>query len=125
MADEPIPPDAYPPVNPEDPGWIENPGETANPDGTTITNTPYKPATQEEKAERLEVDMAQDVNIAPDAPYPLGDPIDEEQALEVLMRCQPPMNLVPSDEYQSAAEKNLAAGGSVEQEELKRLRNAL
>lgn len=115
----------WPPVTPDDPGWVQNPGDTANPDGTTVTNAPYKPATEEEKAEALGVEFATPVEIGPDDPYPLDAPITEEAAFEQLTRMQPPMNLVPSDEYQTAAEKNLAAGGSVDQEELKRLRNAL
>jgi len=109
---------------PED-SWIEGDHPTDNPDGVTVSNTDYWPKTQEEKAARLDVPMAQDVDVSPDAPYPIGDPINEEQAFEQLTRMQPPMNLVPSDDYQTAAEKNLKAGGSVDQEELKRLRNAL
>ena len=125
MADDPLPPDAFPPVTPEDPGWIENPGETANPDGTTITTEPYKPATQEEKAEALDVEFATPIELGPDEPYPLDDPIDEGRAFEQLARMHSPMELVPSDEHQSAMEKNLAAGGSVELDEARELRTAL
>jgi hypothetical protein len=58
-------------------------------------------------------------------PYPEGNPIDEARAFEMLTRCHPPMNLVPSDEYQSAAEKNLRAGGSMELDQVRELRTGL
>jgi hypothetical protein len=117
--------ETFPPVTPEDPGWIQNPGTTANPDGTTITTEAYQPATEEEKAAMLGVDFATPITEGPDEPYPLDDPIGEEEAFIKLTRIHSPMELVPSDEYQTAAEKNLAAGGSVDLDELRRLRNAL
>ena len=123
-----------PPVNMSDftPAWPHSAGweegdhpPTHNPDGVTMSSIDYVPKTQEEKAELMEVEFAQPIEGGPNDPYPIGDPIGEDQAFEQLSRMHSPMELVPSDEYQTAMERNLAAGGSVELDEARRLRNAL
>lgn len=98
---------------------------TANPHGITSANWPYWPRTQEEKAAGLEVEMASAVLVDPNEPYQTGSPINEDQAFEMLTRVHTPNELVPEDERIDTNTRNLATGGALEQDELKRLRNAL
>ena len=65
------------------------------------------------------------VEVDIEEPYPEGDPLDEEEAFDQLARIRSPHDLVPSDEVRSAHEKNLAAGGSMELDEVRKLRTRL
>ena len=105
--------------------WIEGDHPTENPDGVTNSNVDYWPKSQEEKAAFLGVEMVETIDLDPNEPYPIGDPIGEDVAFAQLTRMHSPMELVPSDERERAAEKNLRAGGSMELDEVRRLRNAL
>lgn len=98
---------------------------TANPDGITSSNYPYWPRTQEEKALGLGVEMATTTVVPETEPYPVGDPPNADSEFDMLTRAHSPMELVPSDEWQTTAEKNLAAGGSVELDEARALRTDL
>ena len=98
---------------------------THNPDGVTTSNYEYWPRTQEEKAEALGMPFATIVDIDIEAPYPEGSPLDEVEAFDQLARIRSPHDLVPSDESKSAAEKNLAAGGSMELDDVRALRTSL
>jgi len=118
-------PNNQPAYRPPETEWIEGDHPTENPDGVTNSNVDYMPKAQEEKAEMLGVPMVETITLDPHEPYPVGDPIGEDQAFEQLTRMHSPMELVPSDERQRAAEKNLRAGGSMELDEVRRLRNAL
>ena len=64
--------------------WVEGDHPTDNPDGVTNSNVDYYPKTQEEKAERLGVEMVTVIDVLEGEPYPEGDPPDEEDREAML-----------------------------------------
>ena len=128
MVDEPVKPDwhASSPVpkeayiqargEPEPDTWVEGNHPTANPDGVTVSNVDYWPKTQEEKAERLLVEMVEVIEIDPEQPYPEGKPWEDRATL--LKRIHSPQELVEAKDFAEQHERNLAAGGSVTPDEV-------
>jgi hypothetical protein len=55
---------------------------TANPDGVANSTVDYAPKTQEEKAALVGVSFATVLRIAPNEPYPVGDPNPVEPPVE-------------------------------------------
>lgn len=99
------------PPSPDD--WVIGDHPTANPDGVTTSNVDYWPKSQEEKAELLGVQFATPIDTG-DAPYPTGDPADEEDRESMLHRVHAPQELVQGKDMAAQQEANLKAGGSVE-----------
>lgn len=122
---DPNDPGNSPAYRPPEETWIEGDHPTENPDGVTNSNVDYSPKCQEEKAELLGVEMVDPVDTAPDEPYREGNAADETRAFEMLSRIHSPMELVPEKDRLAAQERNLRAGGSLELDEVRRLRNAL
>ena len=88
---------------------------TGNPDGITNATDNYAPRTQEEKAALLGVEMVAPVEIAPEEPYPDGDPDVDIEAL--LARIRTPRERTPAAEWEAGSIANLAAGGAVATEQ--------
>jgi len=125
---DPNDPGNSPAYRPPETTWIEGDHPTENPDGVTNSNVDYSPKTQEEKAVLLGVEMVDPVDIAPEEPYGAaddGEPLGERAAFEMLRRVHSPAELVPEKDRINASVRNLRAGGSIELDELRKLRNAL
>jgi len=118
-------PNNQPAYRPPEVEFIEGDHPTENPDGVTNSNVDYTPKSQEEKADALGVEMVETIDLDPNEPYPIGDPIGEDEAFEQLTRMHSPMELVPSDKRIRAQERNLKAGGSMELSQVRRYRKAL
>lgn len=91
-----------------------DPLATANPDGVTTSNTPYWPRTLEQKAAALGVPFAGITVVEPTEPYPVGNPPNSADRVEMLERIHSPQELVQGADRDAQAEANLRAGGSVE-----------
>ena len=89
---------------------------THNPDGVTNSNHDYWPKTQEEKAERLLVEMVTIVNTDLDEPYPTGNPWQSRE--DLLKSIHSPQELVQAEDFTEQHERNLRAGGSVEMKDV-------
>ncbi len=112
-ASSPVPKEAYIPAigaPPED-VWVMGNHPTHNPDGVTNSNVDYYPKTQEEKAERIEVEMVELTNVDPNEPYPEGDPPNMEDAVRLTHELHTEQELVGAENWHTQHEANLAAGG--------------
>lgn len=94
--------------------WIEGDHPTHNPDGVTNSNHDYWPKTQEEKAERLLVEMVELLELEIDEPYPTGNPPGEDFREEQQARLHTPVERISAEDRYWISEKNLKAGGLVE-----------
>ena len=119
MPDEPTP--QIPPeeqaraFEPAETAWIEGDhGETHNPDGVTVSNHDYWPKTQEEKAELMNVEMSEIIDVPENEAYPDGAPMDEAGRVEFLKSVHTPQELTPEEDRWAQDVANLAAGGSIE-----------
>jgi hypothetical protein len=93
--------------------FVEGDHPTHNPDGVANSNVDYWPKTQEEKAERMLVEMAEisNADIASNQPYPEGGRPDDRQA--VLDQAHTKQEQVEEKNRIRQDVENLRAGGSL------------